>query len=512
VSRGHLYKLDIPEAHQLLDWDKPLSEQPEGVRKALDIPSIEEARGIVESTEWPSPYGGKKTELASAVHNRLRGADWYYVLSKKLGSDQAASEYLQSIGIPGHRYLTGESRGKGVGDYNYVLYDPEAVRVLERDGLPIESMKSEAAVNARLDLLGKGSVPEPIPVQSSIPESPIVTRLVSPVTLEVRSGFGSDLSPESKKLVGYYNRVRGESAIMQNKKTGMSIDFTTNCPNRFNPARGPCPYCYVEHGRVVDKLFNMKGGAKAVTPEGLVLPYNNDIMHFPDDLIRELNKDGGLRMFSFGDYIQDQHYDKVGSVLRDASERDLYIKAVTKQREFIDDWGNHPNLRANISTDNVPREISVNAPSIEEAMEWRAGRSNINIRSVALNPQEAEMFASDPRMNVVTLYHGLTNFNPKGVRHNKLLNIVMEQNPSLADKVGLQSLTDYLDTWVNMKPGKSRAEKIRQNFPDKICCIGGKCARDSTKCGFATVGSSLLAGVYLPMSFDGTPVQDEDVR
>lgn len=354
-----------------------------------------------------------------------------------------------------------------------------------------------------------------IPVSSSIPSSPIITRagpMVMPVELEVRDMFGSDLSNESKKIIGYYGRRRGETAVMPNTKTGLSIDFTTNCPNRYNPAKGPCPYCYVEHGRLADQLFNMKGGAKALTPEGQVLQYDNDILGWNGDLIRELNKDGGLRMFSFGDYIQDQQFDHVGRVLHDASQKDLYIKAITKQKEFVDDWGNHPNLRINISTDNVPREISANAPSVDEAMDWKAGRSNINIRAVALNPAEAEMFARDPRVRPVTLYHGLTNFDNKGNRHNKLLRIVMEQNKSLADKVGMQALTDYLDTWVNMKPGKGIAEELRGRFPGKMCCGGGNCSRDATKCGFAPVGGLLLSGVFLPMNQDGEPLQDEDVR
>jgi len=38
LSKGYLYKGDIPDEAigKMLDWDKPLSQQPESVRKALD--------------------------------------------------------------------------------------------------------------------------------------------------------------------------------------------------------------------------------------------------------------------------------------------------------------------------------------------------------------------------------------------------------------------------------------------------------------------------------------------
>jgi hypothetical protein len=36
---------------------------------------------------------------------------------------QGASEYLNNLGIPGLRYLDGNSRGKGEGTHNYVIWD-----------------------------------------------------------------------------------------------------------------------------------------------------------------------------------------------------------------------------------------------------------------------------------------------------------------------------------------------------------------------------------------------------
>jgi len=311
--------------------------------------------------------------------------------------------------------------------------------------------------------------------------------------LMTRNKFGESLSLQGRKILKWYDRNRGVTAVHFNSKTGMSIDFSTSCPKRLDPSFGPCPYCYVEHGRVADKLYKMKGANKNITDT----PYNNEILNWSNDLIEELNRDGGIRMFSFGDYRPTKDFLNVSQTLEDARRRGLLIKAITKQPEFIKTFGNHPNMRINISTDNVPRPICKNAPTINQALKLKSGRDNIKIRAVALNPEEAIKFTEDPRIDVVTLYHGLTNFDPNGVRHNKLLNIIKDQNPSLVKKVGEKQLQDYTDTWVNMNPRSDKFRKIAAKYPNKICCQGGKCSRDPTKCGFG-FSAMLIAGVLLP--------------
>src|SRR5690606_11649410 len=36
-AEGNIYQVDIPGDSELLDWDKPLSEQPAGVREKLEV-------------------------------------------------------------------------------------------------------------------------------------------------------------------------------------------------------------------------------------------------------------------------------------------------------------------------------------------------------------------------------------------------------------------------------------------------------------------------------------------
>jgi len=49
-----------------------------------------------------------------------------------------ASEYLNSQGINGLRYLDAGSRGVKQGTTNFVSFKPETVEILERNGKPVE--------------------------------------------------------------------------------------------------------------------------------------------------------------------------------------------------------------------------------------------------------------------------------------------------------------------------------------------------------------------------------------
>jgi len=114
---GSLYKADLPDEmiDRMLDWDKPLSEQPEAVRAAL---------AEAYDAAWLGD-GSKQT-----------GQDLYKRMVKMHGDDmQAVSRNLREVGIPGIRYLDAGSRGKdGTGTRNFVVFPGEEkkVKILER--------------------------------------------------------------------------------------------------------------------------------------------------------------------------------------------------------------------------------------------------------------------------------------------------------------------------------------------------------------------------------------------
>jgi len=109
---GSLYKVDLPDeaiAH-MLDWDKPLSQQPQSVQAAF---------GSVD------PNGRINTGLAYERWRAQQGVD-----------PVAASEKLKALGIPGVKYLDGGSRSAGAGSSNFVVFpgNEGLLKILERNG------------------------------------------------------------------------------------------------------------------------------------------------------------------------------------------------------------------------------------------------------------------------------------------------------------------------------------------------------------------------------------------
>ncbi len=181
-EKGNLYEIDLADEkiEQMLDWDKPLSEQvstlgdlrrkvndeaeKEGVtrgkwfkendntssvkvgdkyiKKGL---SQQEANDFVDSSgnddmysetnvvQYPidTPYSDILNDMDFS--NETTGRDLYETLTYSLGSDKKASKYLASLGIPGIKYLDGSSRGKGEGNSNYVVFDENDAKITKRN-------------------------------------------------------------------------------------------------------------------------------------------------------------------------------------------------------------------------------------------------------------------------------------------------------------------------------------------------------------------------------------------
>lgn len=116
LPSGHLLEVHIlPEEHELLDWDKPLSEQPEIANKL---------RNVVNA----SPLGAIEGPGRSAS-----GELMYRDLQSALGAP-GASAALHEAGIPGIKYLDAGSRQAGEGTHNYVIFHPSNLRIVGRDG------------------------------------------------------------------------------------------------------------------------------------------------------------------------------------------------------------------------------------------------------------------------------------------------------------------------------------------------------------------------------------------
>ena len=131
---GSLYKVDIPDeaVARFLDWDKPLSEQAKEVQAALAKTKNKQLRAMVDYANVPhsEAIGGEAKTMGEAF--RLLNLNLH---GKSSADSVKASALLAKQGIPGIRYLDGGSRGAGTGTSNYVVFDPEMIRILERNGV-----------------------------------------------------------------------------------------------------------------------------------------------------------------------------------------------------------------------------------------------------------------------------------------------------------------------------------------------------------------------------------------
>jgi hypothetical protein len=127
--QGYLYKGDIPDEilPKFLDWDKPLSQQSEEVKKVFQLDKFPDA-----------VYQGKK--LAD-----MTGLEIYVATGSRLGepfsNSPKAAKYLEKKGLRGIRYLDQGSRKEGAGTFNFVPFRPEDFKIKEINDRPISEFE-----------------------------------------------------------------------------------------------------------------------------------------------------------------------------------------------------------------------------------------------------------------------------------------------------------------------------------------------------------------------------------
>lgn len=153
AATGFLYKTDIPDeaVARFLDWDKPLSEQ----AHVMDLINKQEAQRTqsvldrrlqtlanVGEDAPNAPILKKQIEiLREEVANpqsgvgSMTGGEYYNYLRRRDIQPSEQANMFRNAGIPGIRYLDGGSRGAGTGTSNFVVFDPELIRILERNGV-----------------------------------------------------------------------------------------------------------------------------------------------------------------------------------------------------------------------------------------------------------------------------------------------------------------------------------------------------------------------------------------
>jgi hypothetical protein len=109
---GAVYKVDLPDENiaQMIDWDKPLSQQPKNVQEAL--------KGIEKELPSIPDFDLKKYMDADPL-----ASTWHNVINRDLQVEQPEiSALLAKRGIPGIRYLDQGSRETANSTRNFVVF------------------------------------------------------------------------------------------------------------------------------------------------------------------------------------------------------------------------------------------------------------------------------------------------------------------------------------------------------------------------------------------------------
>jgi len=174
VQQGSLYTADLPDemVDRMLDWDKPLSEQPEVIKalKGTDYEvgmSQKEAEKIAdmrlrqEADEWAEMTGGDPVDYSNnvdwekyvdqvrkesgSIDSSITGKDLHLMVMRDEGYrpdlfdtenyQVSTSEALRSYGISGIKYLDATSRDAGKGTRNFVLFPGEEkkAKIIKRE-------------------------------------------------------------------------------------------------------------------------------------------------------------------------------------------------------------------------------------------------------------------------------------------------------------------------------------------------------------------------------------------
>lgn len=131
---GSLYKADLPDQmiDRMLDYDKPLTQQPKNVQAALTrLGDPQEKLDAYDDALLKALF--EDAANPGSVPRNPSGADILKKLENQYGR-QGASDYLRALGIPGIRYLDAGSRDGGSGTRNFVVFPGEEkkVKILER--------------------------------------------------------------------------------------------------------------------------------------------------------------------------------------------------------------------------------------------------------------------------------------------------------------------------------------------------------------------------------------------
>ena len=150
---GSLYKVDLPDEMiaRMLDWDKPLSQQPEAFKAAVSareqkrmLPILEQRKATLAGLPPDAPNAAILKKQIAILEDEIKqaqpvpsmtGGDYFDYLQKRGMQPAEQAEWLRQAGIPGIRYLDQGSRTGGAGTSNFVVFPGEEhnLKILKRE-------------------------------------------------------------------------------------------------------------------------------------------------------------------------------------------------------------------------------------------------------------------------------------------------------------------------------------------------------------------------------------------
>lgn len=138
---GALYEVVInANPDDFLDWDKPLSQQPQALKDYLakaDLSHLPEGGRLRRTIEAYRKNPGDWVPPPGASIPEPMGHQIYDALTEYGGGaarNAALTKAMLDAGIPGVKYLDAGSRSQGDGSRNYVVFDENLVRIVKRNG------------------------------------------------------------------------------------------------------------------------------------------------------------------------------------------------------------------------------------------------------------------------------------------------------------------------------------------------------------------------------------------
>jgi len=150
---GQLYGVDIPDDHELLHWEKTISEQPEAVQqtadkliawnkdgksnfnKAYNVRKFKDGsygffRSINGKAKW-STIAEAQNAAREEIKKTLTGKEFYNTLAESVGAKET-SLLLDHLGIRGTKYLDKSIEKAGIPkSYNYVIYGDSEINITQ---------------------------------------------------------------------------------------------------------------------------------------------------------------------------------------------------------------------------------------------------------------------------------------------------------------------------------------------------------------------------------------------